>query len=53
MRRPTYWKPRYATRGMRHRAWVHQEEQREARVRQAPRGRSLGERLRAWLGRGV
>jgi hypothetical protein len=27
---PVYWKPKYGTRSSRHRAWVKQEEKREA-----------------------
>jgi hypothetical protein len=41
--KPVYWKPKYATRGMRHRAWVRQEEMRESRLPRAP---SLLQRLR-------
>jgi hypothetical protein len=33
---PIYWKPRYATRGQRHRAWVKQQERREAALRRQP-----------------
>jgi hypothetical protein len=51
MPRPVYWKPKYATRGMRHRAWVKQQAQREERLKRLPRGPSLSERLRAWLRR--
>jgi hypothetical protein len=46
--RPVYWKPKYATRGMRHRAWVRQEAKREARVARRP---SLLARLRSLIGR--
>jgi hypothetical protein len=39
---PVYWKPRYATRGQRHRAWVKQQARREAALRrEAPK--------RSWL----
>ena len=49
MPRPVYWKPKYATRSMRHRAWVRQELKREARVKAVPAGPSLLERIRARL----
>jgi hypothetical protein len=48
MPRPLYWKPKYATRSMRHRAWVRQEERREARLLRPP---SLLQRVRGFLGR--
>ncbi len=32
-RRPVYWKPRYATRGQRHRAWVKQQARHEEALR--------------------
>jgi hypothetical protein len=48
--RPVYWKPKYATRGQRHRAWVERQAQREAALRRE-RGPSLLERLRRLLGR--
>ncbi len=48
---PVYWKPRYATRSMRHRAWARQEARREQRLQRVPRGPSLSERLWAWLRR--
>jgi hypothetical protein len=39
---PFYWKPTYATRGQRHRAWVKQQARREAALRaNAPK--------RSWL----
>jgi len=41
---PVYWKPRYATRSQRHRAWVKQQERREAAARSGP---SLWQWLRA------
>jgi hypothetical protein len=43
-----YWKPRYATRGQKHRAWVKQQARREAAARRAPR-RTLLARFTAWL----
>jgi hypothetical protein len=33
---PIYWKPKYATRGQRHRAWVKQQARREAELKRAP-----------------
>ena len=33
---PIYWKPRYATRGQRHRAWVKRQARREAELRRQP-----------------
>ncbi len=47
---PIYWKPRYATRGQRHRAWVKRQAAREAALRERA-GPSLWQRLRAWLTR--
>jgi hypothetical protein len=47
--RPVYWKPKYATRSMRHRAWVRQEAKREARLR----GEPVNGRLWAWVRRTV
>jgi hypothetical protein len=32
---PIYWKPKYATRGQRHRAWVKQQARREAELKKA------------------
>jgi len=49
---PVYWKPRYATRSQRHRAFVRAQERREAALRRE-RGPSLWERLRARLTRAV
>jgi len=47
---PVYWKPKYATRSQRHRAWVKQQARREAALkRTAPP--SLWARIRAWLDR--
>jgi hypothetical protein len=46
---PVYWKPRYATRSQRHRAWVRVDARREAAARRG--GRSLLARLRALLSR--
>jgi hypothetical protein len=45
---PVYWKPKYATRNQRHRAWVRQQARREAAARDAP---SLLQWLRARLRR--
>jgi hypothetical protein len=47
---PVYWKPKYGTRSMRHRAWVRQELKREERV-QHLRGQSMLGRIRARLRR--
>ena len=44
--RPTYWKPKYGTRSSRHKAWVRQEQKREAASRNAPKT-SLRARLRS------
>jgi len=41
---PVYWKPKYATRSQRHRAWVKQQARREAGLRREPR-RSVFTRL--------
>jgi hypothetical protein len=41
---PVYWKPRYATRSMRHRAWVKRAQAREEALRRA-RPASLWRRL--------
>ena len=35
---PIYWKPKYATRGQRHRAWVKREARREEALKRAPKG---------------
>jgi len=43
---PVYWKPKYGTRSSRHKAWVKQEQKREAAAKRAPRT-SLRERLKA------
>jgi hypothetical protein len=43
---PVYWKPRYATRSMRHRAWVKRAQAREEALRRA-RPPSLWRRLLA------
>lgn len=47
---PVYWKPKYGTRSSRHKAWVRQEQKREAA---AKRGHptSLRERLKKIFGR--
>jgi hypothetical protein len=34
---PIYWKPRYATRGQRHRAWVKQQARREETLKREPK----------------
>ena len=47
--RPVVWKPRYATRRMRERAWAKADLRREQAAREAPVRRSLLARL---LGRG-
>jgi len=41
---PVYWKPRYATRSMRHRAWAKRDQAREEALRLA-RPPSLWQRL--------
>lgn len=46
--RPVYWKPRYATRHMRERAFAAQQRERDAQVRRTAR-RSLAARLLARL----
>jgi hypothetical protein len=43
--RPVYWKPKYGTRSSRHKAWVRQEQKREAALRRQA-SPSLGERLK-------
>jgi len=43
---PVYWKPKYGTRSSRHRAWVRQEQKREAAANQARRT-SLLRRLKS------
>src|SRR5204863_10038448 len=47
---PVFWKPRYATRGQRHRAWVKEQARREAGLHREPR-RCVFTRLSAWLSR--
>jgi hypothetical protein len=47
---PVYWKPKYGTRSSRHRAWVRQQQKREAAL-ERERPESLRERLRRLLGR--
>jgi len=47
---PVYWKPRYATRGQRHRAWVRRQAAREEALRRAA-GPSLWQRLRSRFAR--
>ena len=42
---PLYWKPKYGTRSSRHKAWVRQEQKRDAQLQREPRP-SLRERLR-------
>jgi hypothetical protein len=49
---PVYWKPKYGTRSSRHRAWVKQEQKREAALKRRPRT-SLRERLKRLLNRGA
>jgi hypothetical protein len=46
---PVYWKPKYGTRNSRHKAWVKQEQKREAAARRRPRT-SLRDRLKALFG---
>jgi hypothetical protein len=48
---PVYWKPKYATRGMRHRAWVKKQAAREQALR-GNRGDTLLARLLRRLRRG-
>jgi hypothetical protein len=43
--KPVYWKPKYGTRSSRHRAWVRQQQKREASAEREPRP-PLRERLR-------
>jgi hypothetical protein len=43
--KPVYWKPKYGTRSSRHKAWVRQEEKREAALDRDSSGSLLG-RLR-------
>ncbi|HEY8722308.1 MAG TPA: hypothetical protein VIL92_00440 [Gaiellaceae bacterium] len=45
MPRPVIWKPRYATRRMRERAWASADLQRERAAKQTPARRSLFARL--------
>jgi len=45
MPRPTIWKPRYATRRMRERAWTRADLERERTARAAPAAPSLLARL--------
>jgi hypothetical protein len=47
---PIYWKPRYATRGQRHRAWVKQQARREAELRKQG-SQPLLSRLADWFRR--
>jgi hypothetical protein len=47
---PIYWKPKYATRSQRHRAWARADARREAALRR-DRGPGVWARLRAWLAR--
>ena len=42
---PVYWKPRYATRSMRHRAWAKRDQAREEALRRARRPSLLGRLL--------
>jgi hypothetical protein len=46
---PVYWKPKYGTRSSRHRAWVRQQQKREAANKR--RQIRLLERLRQLFGR--
>jgi hypothetical protein len=46
MPRPVIWKPRYATRRMRERAWAKADVERERAARARPQGPSLLARLR-------
>jgi hypothetical protein len=46
---PVYWKPKYGTRSSRHRAWVRQQQKREAALKREPKV-SLRERLRRFFG---
>jgi hypothetical protein len=45
MSRPVIWKPRYATRRMRERAWAQADLERERQARERPAGESLLARL--------
>jgi len=45
---PVYWKPKYATRSMQHRAWARRSLARERELARR-RGPSLIARVRAWL----
>ena len=47
---PVYWKPKYGTRSSRHRAWVRQEQRREAALAREPKV-SLWTRFRRLFGR--
>jgi hypothetical protein len=47
---PVYWKPKYGTRSSRHRAWVRQQQKREAAVQRVPKV-SLRERVNRLLRR--
>jgi hypothetical protein len=49
MPRPVIWKPRYATRRMRERAWAKADLERERTVRENPAAPSLLARLRRVL----
>lgn len=51
--RPIYWKPRYATRSTRHRAWVTRQAAREEALKRLPRQPGLWQRLRSRLSRGI
>jgi hypothetical protein len=48
---PIYWKPKYATRSQRHRAWVKQQARREEALRRQASKESLATRLRRLLKR--
>jgi hypothetical protein len=43
---PVYWKPKYGTRSSRHRAWIKQQEKREAALKRQPRTSFLERLLR-------
>jgi hypothetical protein len=47
---PIYWKPRYATRGQKHQAWVKRQAQRDAELRKQA-SQPLLSRLAAWFRR--
>jgi len=49
---PVYWKPRYGSRGSRHKAWVRQQAEREAALRRT-RAPSFREWLRSLIRRGT